>query len=58
MEVFQMGKDHHAGIMEVEERRPMIGMIVEREKQGHINLGHCVFDLTVMERNMGEQVMA
>lgn len=55
MEIFQMGKDHYVDIMEVEERRPMIDIIVEWEKQGHINSGHRVFDLTVTERNMGER---
>lgn len=33
----------------------MIDMVVEWEKQGHISLDHCVFDLTVIQRIMGEK---
>lgn len=55
MEIFQMGKDYHVDIMKVEERKPAIDMVIEWEEQGHINLGHCVFGLTVTERNMSER---
>lgn len=55
MEIFQMGKDHYVDIMEAEERKPAIDMAIEWEEQGHINLGHCVFDQTAPERNMGER---